>query len=167
MQLTITSQVSALIEHKSSTQPSASSSANTSPFSSLYLVLNEFGEVVICKFLRTKGNDELKDLLTGLRARYDELVPTSAVMLVDKRWLQEVPYPVAWWTDNCCSDRPLIQSVFPDTLVTCLERNDVSHSVAGAQRFVPRGDCVHFNVRWWNTASIQAGGLSCAFCGLC
>jgi len=66
--------VPALITHKSSSQASASGTENTKPFSSLYLVLNEWGEIVLFKFLRTKGNDELKDLLLALRDRYDELV---------------------------------------------------------------------------------------------
>ena len=72
------------------------------PFGAFWAVLNEYNEVITMSFVKDKSNSCIKPILEGLKLRYQ---------------LLKKNYPWAWYSDQCCIDRKLINSVFPDTPV--------------------------------------------------
>lgn len=77
-------------------------SLKSQPFGAFWAVLNEFHEVITMAFVKDKSNNCIKPLLDGLKTRYDEL---------------KKEYPWAWYSDQCCTDKKLINSVFQNTEV--------------------------------------------------
>lgn len=77
-------------------------SLKNQPFNAFWAVLNEYHEVITMAFVKDKSNNCIKSMLDGLKKRYDEL---------------KKEYPWAWYSDQCCIDRKLITSVFPNTKV--------------------------------------------------
>lgn len=71
---------------ESSSQASEGAHARFKPYSALWIVLNEYSEVVLFKLLRTKSNDEVRPLVALLRQRFDEAVRVVSGSVILKIW---------------------------------------------------------------------------------
>jgi hypothetical protein len=85
-----------------------------SPYKALYVIMNEFGEILGWYLLRTEQHEELRPLLLGLKQR------------LEKRGAAP---PTLVYTDRCCQVS-LCGTVHPSLLIMC-QRNAGCFTVSG------------------------------------
>jgi hypothetical protein len=73
------------------------------PFAALFSVMNEFNEIVGFWLASTKKISELRSALEQINARYQDVADDQKIQVM--------------YTDNCCSDRKILQEIFGMILV--------------------------------------------------
>ena len=90
-------------------------------YNSLFIVLNELGQVLTWQFTKTEASSEVRDLLTALFSRFIRRGSEASIHSVI--------------LDNCCQWRPFLQSVFGNNVSIKL---DLFHAVQRISRTLLR-----------------------------
>ena len=88
-------------------------------YNSVFIALNEHGQVILWQFTRTTSLDEVKEQLQNIHTRMTHSCRVPFTILVDA----------------CCSQRQKVKQIFGEECVVCL---DIFHAVQRVTRKLPK-----------------------------